>query len=252
MGDLLTLQRTTPSQADFHQAMVLAWNTYMPDFPCNVMVAACLFGQYAFETGWGKSCWRWNLGNHRTGLLDPPHPGGWSGDYVELRTADEYIDGKRVIVGGYFRAYLNLQDGANGHVAFLKGLPRYSQALDILKVATTQDINVTNMGIIARAYVAALKRGGYFTGDEVSYGNGVASIATGYLGMPWAILDQNPYAVVPPGTPHNLDPEAFGIAWYPIRDIETAYGMIFEADWRNADKLHLATMLSCRYDCEGV
>lgn len=258
MGQLLPLQRTTPTQEQFHHAIVEAWNAVLGDrYPCNAMIAAIMFGQFAFETGWGKSCWNWNLGNHRTGPLNPPNPKGWAGDYVELKTADEYIDGKRVIVGGYFRAYglrdvpNGLRNGALGHVSFLYELKRYANALDVLKATAGIPVSGYATIIAAAEFVEALKRGGYFTGPLDVYRAGVQDIAHKYVRLPFV---EGSLAPASPIT--ALDPRDFGL---PIPRPEDNYmtaidalDLIFGEEWDVADRLHLASVLACRYDCEDI
>jgi hypothetical protein len=260
MGRLLPLQRTKLSQAEFHSVTTDAWNEVVSmgsSFVCNGMVAGILFGQYAFETGWGNSCWNGNLGNHRTGPLKPPAAFGYEGDYIELRTADEVIDGKRVIVGGYFRGY-GLRDdpetprrGALGHIEFLSKLQRYQPALNVLR-ATSMILVPSKQAvtIAANEFVDALKLAGYFTGELVPYRNGVASIARDYLGLPFV----DDFPVIEHET---IDPRNYGL---PIPDqslnsfnqmdaLKMIYPEVY-GDYRPSDIHTLAMVTACRYDCE--
>lgn len=56
--------RTTPSMLDFHRALLRAWRTATGALPAKPQ--ACVLGaHFAGETGDGKSCWNWNLGNYK-------------------------------------------------------------------------------------------------------------------------------------------------------------------------------------------
>ncbi len=252
MGSLLPLLRTTPTQADFARTTATAWDQVFPE-ECNGVVVSVLFAQYAWETGWGKSCWRWNLGNHRTGPLKPPKPFGYEGDYVELRTADEIINGKRVIVGGYFRAYRSMLDGALGHLNFLAGLDRYEPALRILKEATKFEDTPSHASEVGAALVEALKLAGYFTGPLDQYRSGVSSIASKYIATA-PIVELFQPALYDLNAPLVVEPEYIGIQplvpWYT--SLQGALDSIFGADYTRVDQTHVASVMACRYDCVSV
>jgi hypothetical protein len=219
--------QTKPTHHELALALRNAFRkvAYMTPFDESI---ALLFAQWAFETGWGKACWNWNLGNARASKewIATGH------DYVELPTADEIVDGKRVIVGGYFRSHRSLEEGAISHIELLAGLARYQKAFMILEMSPKGPIEIQ-----ARQFVRALKEGGYFTGNEYEYAEGVASIAKGFLAGLTSWDDPLPI--------HALDPSQF-LDWQPIRDVQTAMSMIF------VDERHkiLTNTLSCRYDCE--
>jgi hypothetical protein len=85
-------------------------------------------------------------------------------------------------------------------------------------------------------FVHALKAGGYFTGDESSYANSVASIALGFYNSIGFWNDPQPL--------RQLDPANFS-EWQPITDVSTALTSIFGTDY-----IDLAHVLCDRYDCE--
>lgn len=246
MGNLLALQRTAPTRDEFATATRVAWLDVTGQ-PMSDVAMAVLYGQFAFETGWGRSCWNWNLGNVRTGPIKPPAPVGWEGDYTELKSADEYINGKRVIVGGYFRAFLSLAEGSAEHLTFLSGLRRYANAWRVLNGPASQAVE-SEAPAIATAFVAALKAGGYFTGDEKAYASGVADIARWFLkGLPHT----EPVREVWPL--HALDPKRYEPAWVNLFSAQGVLDSLFEHSIYNAtDHRTLTGVLLCRYDCEDM
>lgn len=248
MGQLQPLRRTAYTRAEFVPAIDAAWRRQFAvsrATSISPVLPACLFAQYAFETGWGKSCFNGCLGNERAIIAPPSHEFYWPYDYIELKTADEYINGKRVIVGGYFRAFggdpsldgfyeAALREGANDHVEFLSVLPVYQPAIEVLQTAAFADIK--DLARIVSDFDDALKHGGYFTGPLDVYKAGSVQIAT-------SIVHQIPIE------------ETTLMPWKPMdwfMDAQSALDTIFGDEWRLQDKAHLATVLSCRYDCEGM
>lgn len=146
------------------EALVYGWNKTVNTCPDKSSIGI-LVAQWAFETGWGKFCWNYNLGNHRT--YD-----GYLGKAIELASADEYINGKRVIVGGYFQAFDSKEEGGEAHVRLLSQNPRYKEGWKIL-----------NENPDPVLFVKAIKKAGYFTGDESVYARGVASITQSVIGL---------------------------------------------------------------------
>lgn len=156
--------QTKISTKEAIEALVFGWNGIVKTCPPKESIGI-LVAQFAFETGWGKFCWNYNLGNHRT-------YNGYEGKATELPGADEVIDGKKVIVGGYFQAFDSKEEGGEAHIRLLFNNPRYSLAKQIL----TEDP-------VPEKFVAAIKKAGYFTGDEVTYSRGVASITKSVIGL---------------------------------------------------------------------
>lgn len=148
---------------DLIRAVRAAWTTLFGETP-STETCAILFAQYAFETAWGACCWNYNIGNHRAGK-------GYQGAVFELPGADEYVNGKRVIVGGNFRAYACCLDGVQQHLILISSMVQYAKAFEVLKNGEGDVVER------AHAFAHGLKDGGYFTGDEVAYAHGIASIA---------------------------------------------------------------------------
>lgn len=259
MGRLLPLVRTTPSLTAWGLANARAFHRVFGK-PCGQVVLAVMFGQFAFETGWGNSCWHWNLGNERTGPLDPPFVGGWSGDYCELKTADEYDKaGKRIIVGGYFRANADLDSGAEEHWRFLASLKRYQPALAAILEAVDGPQHVGALVTAAGAFAGNLKLGGYYTGNLGEYASGLISIADAFFEndlAPLLAAEKDPFH-----HPSMGDiAEAYSLPWWtPQQRVEgdnpalRAIESFFPDEYHQltvADESHLTAMLSCRYDCQ--
>jgi len=149
--------------------------------------ARTLTAQFLHETGGGKSCFNWNLGNVKTGSTSVPHMylrNVWEGlspagaeveitkgeGRVRPATAEEIKAhgwsvpaGKSVVVfqpphpASRFRAYPSLAEGARGWMDHHKG------------VATRfADVSSANAGDCA-AVANILKRDRYYTGNEGTY-----------------------------------------------------------------------------------
>ena len=143
-----------------------------------------LGAHWALETGWGKACHCWNLGNAKS---VPGDGRCWTffacGEELTQSMAERYVaaDPIRVQIlrlytlgstamasvrflpdhpGCRFRAFETLADGACDYVALLHG--RYAEAFRIL---STGD---------AGRFCDALRRRGYFTADPTQYARGVA------------------------------------------------------------------------------
>ncbi len=154
---LVPRRRTTPTPAEWLAAIRAAWDVLEPGFPASNKSIACLWGHFALETGRGRSCWNNNLGNVRRGT--------WLGDTFDLPGADEEIDGKRVVVGGEFRSFATLDEGARAYIEFL--CERYPRAWSAVRAGD------------ATAFVRELHDGHYFTAPLDEYG-ALISIARGF------------------------------------------------------------------------
>lgn len=251
MGTLVPLKRTTPSRDEFIEAMAAAWSVVFPSTAPNRNILSTLYAQFAFETGWGKSCWNNNVGNERTGSLNPPNPNGWSGDYIELKTADEWVvvngERKHVVVGGYFRAWNTLFEGCVGHLDFLLSLKPFRLALNILLGSSIFLESDRAAGETARMFAEALKQGGYFTGDLDAYRSGLQSIAVATF-----------KAIVPP---EHMSYEPWtrsitSLPWYPNEEwggitVDTGLAMIFGDDYQDHDQKLIAHVTASRWDCQN-
>lgn len=111
---------------------------------------AVLVAQSALETGWGKKVIQADQGSSFN-LFGIKADGRWDGEAATVNTV-EFRDGLAVMEKASFRAYDSLASAFNDYVDFLKGNPRYQQALD--KVTNNED------------FLAELQGAGYATDPE--------------------------------------------------------------------------------------
>jgi hypothetical protein len=155
--------------------------------------ARTLAAQWAGETGWGQSCFNWNLGNVKAGP-DDPHmylAGVWevfgsnraaqsavdnSAGFAHVATADEIrkhgwtVQGGQAIAVFYpphpqcrFRSYSNFQQGAEQWVHRYQRIARRNP--DFLTAVNAGDVPGT---------AHALAQVHYYTLDETAYANTMA------------------------------------------------------------------------------
>jgi flagellar protein FlgJ len=90
--------------------------------------ARVLIAQAALETGWGKHMARHTDGSSALNLFGVKAQPGWSGASLK-HTTTEYRDGQAVTENASFRAYDSVGASFKDYVQFLKGNPRYAEAL---------------------------------------------------------------------------------------------------------------------------
>jgi hypothetical protein len=149
---------------------------------------AVLLGQYALETGNGKSCYNWNLGNIKAGTeydglytcirlnerlkqADGSYAYVWFSPEGEERPKGNVIKSYDVPPGHpqtRMRAHETLADGVRAKLEFLSK-PHWRPALE---VALTGD---------AAAYVTKVRALGYFTAELGPYQRAVVSLAAKWL-----------------------------------------------------------------------
>jgi len=110
-----------------------------------------LLAQAALESGWGKHLMRFPDGMPANNLFGIKADHRWQGNRVAVDTL-EYEQGVAVRKPAFFRAYDSLRDSFNDYVAFVKGSPRYQQALRLADDST--------------AYFTELQRAGYATDPD--------------------------------------------------------------------------------------
>jgi hypothetical protein len=164
MTQLVARVQTKPTRAQWLSAVIEAWIEVFGTRPYNAQMGV-LYGMFGEETGYGESCWNFNVGNIRA------MGSGYDGLVIDLPGAWEDVkqpDGsvKRVVTGGAFRAYLSLVEGYKGLLSFLRDHEPHAIA-ELMKPAPS---GVT--------FVYGLKTDRYFTGDVISYARAVASIAS--------------------------------------------------------------------------
>ncbi|WP_271271784.1 flagellar assembly peptidoglycan hydrolase FlgJ [Aliamphritea hakodatensis] len=122
-----------------------------------------LLAQAALETGWGKHVIQQGADSSYN-LFNIKADSRWQGEQVQVSTL-EYRDGVAQREQAAFRSYGSYEDSFNDYVSFLKGSPRYQNALQ-------QAANPF-------AYVDALQQAGYATDPE--YSNKISRIYSGEL-----------------------------------------------------------------------
>ncbi|MFZ5594235.1 MAG: flagellar assembly peptidoglycan hydrolase FlgJ [Pseudomonadota bacterium] len=123
---------------------------------------AALLAQAALETGWGQAIMRHPDGRSSHNLFGIKADSGWQGERLTI-PALEYSEGKAVKRSEAFRVYGSFAASFEDYVNFIRGNPRYSQAL---AVAGDSD-----------AFVQALQAAGYAT--DPAYARKVGSILRG-------------------------------------------------------------------------
>jgi flagellum-specific peptidoglycan hydrolase FlgJ len=145
---LVATSRTTPSMSQFVEALLRA----CPEI--SKKGAAILWAHFAGETGSGRYCWNWNLGNVKWSK-------GCGLDYVSLAGVWEVINGQRVQIpkedpGSWFRAYPSLEAGMHAFVES-KRAGRWTSTWPFVEAGDPE------------GYAAELKRHGYFTAPLADY-----------------------------------------------------------------------------------
>jgi flagellar protein FlgJ len=110
-----------------------------------------LVAQAALETGWGQKVIRHADGDSSFNLFGIKADAGWRGSRVTVPTL-EYEDGVAVKRRAAFRSYDSLGEAVSDYVDFLRGNPRYQQAL---KQAANPE-----------TYLRGLKDAGYATDPD--------------------------------------------------------------------------------------
>lgn len=224
---------TSPTREEFVKAFFETWR-YSEGRP-SLLAAALLYAQFAFETGRGKYCYCWNLGNVRKG--------SWTGDVFELPTAWEIINGARVVTGGYFRAFGSLAEGMDHHLQFLSSLSRYDRAFQVLVKASALACNKSNIQALGTEIIAALKAGGYFTGPLEDYTRGEISIASEFVDLMPDLADEKLADTNP--KPQILTPD-YEFAGWGSTNVNDIFGRWY-GEFELHDK-HTAEFLAYRYD----
>ncbi len=112
-----------------------------------------LMAQAALETGWGQRMLKDQQGNTSNNFFNIKSSSGWGGNHVDVSTL-EYRNGIAQQEQAKFRKYSSVAASFQDYVDFIKGNPRYQQALD-----TAGD---------AKHYIQALHGAGYATDPAYS------------------------------------------------------------------------------------
>jgi hypothetical protein len=148
---------TVVSPATLYAALRGAWAGLLGAQPSRQSLLV-LVAHWALETGWGHSCWNWNLGNVK-------HVDGDGRDFYSVR-CNEVIAGKVVWIeegqpGSFFRAFAGLAEGAADYLRLLHG--QFGFAWPAVEAGDPA------------GFCHALRQRGYFTADEATYTRGVVA-----------------------------------------------------------------------------
>ena len=151
--------KTKPTKEDFVENLVFAYYDLFQKIPSKEVVCL-IYAKFALETGYGDSCFNYNLGNIKQ--FDS------NKQYMMLNNVWEILDGKKVIFQPphpqtWFRAYDNWRQGMRDYLELISS-KRYSVAWEYLQKGNPAE------------YVLALKKAGYFTGSLEDYTKSVSSI----------------------------------------------------------------------------
>ena len=154
--------KLTPCTAqEMLDALYVAWVRYFGAPPDNTDALRILLAQWALETGWGKACHNWNIGNVKAAA-----GGVYNWQYFRC---NEVLNGKIVWFdppnpGCCFRAFSTIEDGVLDHLRLLVQHKTFSLAWPA--VITGDPVR----------YAHVLKMAGYYTADEATYAHNVASL----------------------------------------------------------------------------
>lgn len=90
---------------------------------------AVIVAQAALETGWGEKIIRHPDGHNSFNLFGIKADSRWQGERVSVQTL-EFEGGVAVKKRAAFRSYASLDEAVSDYVGFLRGNPRYAQALE--------------------------------------------------------------------------------------------------------------------------
>jgi flagellar protein FlgJ len=146
-GDAILAQAASPPALEFDAQSISAtrsWTNWRPatpeEFVRDVWPHAeragaklgvdprAIVAQAALETGWGRNLTRDSRGMSGNNLFNIKADSGWSGERMSVRTI-EFEGGLPKQQVAAFRAYPDLATAFDDYVEFLKGNPRYGNAL---------------------------------------------------------------------------------------------------------------------------
>src|ERR1700690_207020 len=151
---LVTTVKTTPTIPNFIKSVIVSYNKMYNTVPSKEAVGI-LFSQWSIETGQGKNCYNWNLGNVKYVQANGDVP------YMALSGVWEIVNGIRIEIpitnpGAWFRSFEVLDEGMEFYLGFIKN-GRYASAWPCMQA-----------GDVA-GYAHQLRLHGYYTASEASY-----------------------------------------------------------------------------------
>lgn len=199
MIERLAAEQTSCTPEQMFYALGNAWVQLFDEQPKSPSLC-CLLSQWALETGWGKSCWCWNIGNFKSYDGDNRNYTYYKCDErFDKATAARYLANAGIRADGSglpnvahesdnsdntvslwfwpdhpvsrFRAYKTIQEGSKDYVESL--FNRFSKAWPAILHG-----DPTN-------FIHQLKVQGYFTADEATYTKTTVSLFKTFSKIPW-------------------------------------------------------------------
>jgi flagellum-specific peptidoglycan hydrolase FlgJ len=122
MATLVEAKKTPITKDLFVKTLIKVWYELFEEFPKKESVGIIL-SQWELETGSGRSCYNYNLGNVKYMFKNGEEPGI---KYHMLKGTWEILNGKKVIFepphpATWFLAFDSLEEGMAHHLKFLAG-----------------------------------------------------------------------------------------------------------------------------------
>lgn len=155
---ILVEAKKTPVTIDlFVKSLIKVWYSMFEEYPKKESIGI-IVAQWQLETGSGKSCWNYNLGNIKYVKKDGEDP---NIKYHMLKGTWEIIGGKKVIFdpphpASWFLAFDTAEDGMKHHLQFLAG-KRWKLAWNAVLIGSPDE------------FAVKLKQQGYYTAPLEDY-----------------------------------------------------------------------------------
>jgi hypothetical protein len=195
--------RTSFSVEDLTKSLIKAWYNIYNNYPEKDNIAV-IISQWSLETGVGKECWNYNIGNIKA--KDDPNT---VIKYCALNGVWEVENGKKVLIpesspSAWFRAFDNLDDGVLFYINFLKN-NRYKKAWTAVESGDPE------------TFAQLLKCAEYYTAPESQYAAGLEAYFNKFMKdqmfdnileniqKETALPSDNNTSTVPPQPPVNIN-----------------------------------------------
>lgn len=215
--------------------------------PLSWDALAVLWSQFAIETGRGKACWNWNLGNKRH-TVEPTYfilPAAWEcGTPGQLPAGAQIVTGPGMtcepgqvvyILPGHAQKFAAFDVAVAGCIAYLQFLTRPSYAGPWGRVLAGD----------AFGFAQALKNKGYYTAPVSSYASGLASMVREYKAKAPPLPIHKVEWVREPGLHLGDDSVGNPFWWHEVQDtLHIPYHLRGLVD-ESAPEVLLASSLTC-------
>lgn len=180
MARQLEARRTPATVPELADALERAWREELRSEPSRAPLLV-LLAQWHLETGGGKACIAWNLGNAKSVPGD-----GY--DWVEFQTT-EVVRGVVVHLAQRFRAFASLEEGATDYLRLL--VRRFAIAWPAVLAGD------------AAGFAVALHDAHYYTAHVEDYTRGMVERMR-LVDREWPAENATSPDVAPPGAPSSM------------------------------------------------